>query len=1077
MVNHTVTVSGVGVPDDAIPFPSGQIPEGDPGSNLYAFLSSVNASFGFNLTPHKLDMEFVPVPRGEVIMHGASGQLPDIGVFIEMFIEDFYFRGRVVHADYTSSSAGTLVSISLEDDRKSLDKIKIHTEDLGQNVSGIVSVARAFRVLRGLTDVDGVVVDSLAFEYSKIIEQGATYSQILEAIQLAIDEGQINFSMNQIPSRQQLEANIGGTIESLRFKLSMTPLSQAMSSILQDSAYDWYWNMNTQSVNLVNKKLEFSVSESDLLDIIGEVAGGDLTDGTQRIGFGQDVTSEPTRVRLLGGRQQGFINSELLSPIDGLDTSEWDGNIVFTPAWREISVGFYDADGYYRTYIPSDKELQMALAGIEQWSYFKIYQTKTEAEGGYDLPADAGSIAAQHETFESRFDPLATLGDLVSGDPENTIRVINNRRDEDHNWTIDFYNRISNHAQRHFGRSYILQDLVFNEASGLFKPLDAAWCNVENQIDGQTTGVSGSPGPFTEDYKINSQFGPVSPFVTDDFRIGKHVVLPANTVYGSEGDEAPASFSDWTEDAPPFNPSGDGSHYVPCDIQVVGRRVKNPRSDDLYSFEDYPDGTLWVQLPMIAGTTSQDNILTNLSTLIETITKLGVEGYEDIADPTLLIDPYESLSGVAIPVEARLRYGQNFPSQWYLGDEHYQRGEHVMIDDAFVPWGFFPIGDQTSIAVMHDRAVRKIQGQVVTRVFSRYADLDQVGLPTINFDSFSNQQQNASGLYGERTHGVTELSIRLDVNGYSTRYKVTSYFSSFGREAPLGERLRAELDGILHPIDFTDLNLTNNLPGGVTYNVPPPDTPGIAPPPPSDSKSVKQVEITDVYDVFTIAYAGNPALGPVQETYEADGTARTFCIDGFLNVGDEALYHVNTYYYDHPIFGAGSFTDKYFSGGRAFGNATVVKVQQVNTSDPTTYDVILAGSEQRALLGVPVLGAGTVTPDSSGILSVADNSTVKPGQSNAGVFIYAQSEGGIPVEIESLTAGGTPNALAQVRRLRGDLEPDVPIPANNHPGSDLETAVPFPFRAHARVGDQGLLATATDGTKIVFLARIPLRSE
>jgi len=1078
-MSNQVVVSGIGVPDNAIAFPSGQITEGEPGSNLYAFLASANASFGFNLTPHKMDMEFIPVPRDEPIFHGASGQLPAIGTFLEMFIENFYFRGRVAHSDYASSQAGTIVTISLEDDRKSLDNIKIHTEDTGESVSGIVSVGRAFRVLNGLTDEDANVVDALVFEYNKILSQGATYSQILAAIQLAIDEGDINnFSINQIPSLSELEANIGGTVESLRFKLNMSPLSQAITNVLQDSAYDWYWNMNTQSIALVNKKIAFNISEADLLGIVNEVTGfSDISDATSRMGFGQDATTEPTRVRLLGGRQQGFINSDLLSEIDGLDTSELDGNIVFTPAWGNISVGFYDADGYYRTYTPTDKELQMALAGIEQWTYFKIYQTETAANGGYDLPADAGSTAAQHETFESRFDPNATLADLVSGDPENSIRFINNRRDENHNWVLDFYNRILNHAQRHFGRSYVASNVVFNEQSGMFRPIDAAWCNIENQIEGQEYGVNGSPGPFVEDYKINSRYGPVSPFVTDDFRVGKHVVLPADTAYGSQGDQPPAGFTDWTEDAPPFNPSGDSKHYVPCDIQVVGKKVINPRSSDLYGFEDYADGTLWVQLPIIAGSMTQDSILVNLATLIESLSQLDVEGFDDYSDPTMLIEPYQSLSGVAIPVEARVRYGQTFPSGWVQGDTHYQRGEEVMVDDAFVPWGFFPIGNSTSLEIMHDRAMRKVQGRVVDRVFSRYADLQQVGLPALTFDSFASQEQNSDGLYGERSHGVTELTLRFDGTGYTTRYKATSYFASFGREAPLGERLRTELDGIIHPIDFTELANTDNIPGDAIYDAPTQSPPDIPSPPPSNEKTVKAVEITDVYDVFTATYLGDPSKGPTQETYEADGTSRTYCIDGFLNVGDDALYHVNRYYYDHPIFGNGSYTVKYFSGGRSFGNATVVKIHQANESDPNTYDVILTGNEGRALPGVAVLGAGSVVIGASGILSVADNSQVKPGTSNPGVYLYAQSEGGIPVEIESIVNAGTAQAVATVRKINSSLSPDVPIPSEGHPGSATETAIPFPSPAHARVGDQGLLATLSDGQKGVFIARIPLRSE
>lgn len=1074
-MSNTITVSGVGIPDFAIPFPSSQIPFGQNGSNLYAVLANANATFGFNLTPNKLDMEFVPIPRNEPVYHGTSGQLPAIGTSLSMEIGDFYFKGRVIHSDYDSSDRGTIVRIGLEDDRKILEKIKIHTEDLGNRPpSGIVSVGRAYRVLHGLTDEDANIVDSLVFEYNKIQEQGATYVEIIEAIQLAIDENQISFDLNKIPSVEKIEANIGGSVEALRFKFNMTSLAEVISSVLQDSAYDWYWNMDSDFVSIVNKKIGFQIEENNLIALINEVSGfGDPSEGTQRLSFGQDASQEPTRFRLLGGRQQGFINSELLSPIDGLDTFVLDGNIVFTPAWGNISIGFYDADGFYRTYTPSDKELQMALAGIEQWAYFKIYQVSE-----FGIPADAGSIAAQHDTFQSRFDPLEILADLAGNDPENNIRIIDNRRDEEHNWVIDFFNRVNNHAQRHFGRSYVLSNVAFNEASGLFKPIDAAWCNLENQIDGQATGVSGSPGPFVEDYDIHTDFGPVSPFVTDDFRISAHVVLPTNTVYGPQGDQAPADFTHWTEDAPPFNPDGDGRHYVPCSIQIVGGRIINPRSSELYSFEDYPDGTLWVQLPIIAGTMQQDGVLANLATLIELSKQVDSAGLFDVVDPTMLIEPYNALSGVAIPIEARIRYGQNFPDPWVTGNEHYLRGEDVEVDDAFVPWNFFPIGNQTSLEIMTDRAVRKVQGRAVNQVFSRYADIQQVGLPTLTFDSFANQAVNASGLYGERTHGVTDFNISLGTEGYSTRYKIASYFAEFGREAPLGERLRAELDGILHPIDFTTFNLASPIP-------PPPgdpissNVPGFMPPLVGEKKAGVKVVISQVNDIFTLDYSNNPSLGPEQERYRGltetgnylkppsytgseDFTTGAICVDGFLNIGDSAIYHTDEF--ELPT---GNTVLRYFTSGRKFGAGNVVLVKQQSSQNSSNYDVILEGGLSRAILNVPALN-GSVRVNDRTTLIANNDASVKPGNAASGVYLQSSSAGAIPVQIISLDDAGTPDAFAYVRRINSDLEPDT--------GQALGSGIPFPFPSFAQIGDQGLLGTSSDGRDTIYLSRLPFRN-
>ena len=1082
-MTNTITVSGVGIPDGAIPFPSGQIPFGQPGANLYAFLAGANASFGFNMTPNSLEMDFVPVPRNEPIFHGASGNLPSIGTFLEMFIGDFIFRGRVQHADYQSTtSQGTIVKVSLKDDRHSLDGIKIHTEDLGENIpSGVVSIGRAYRLIHGLTDDSNSAVDALVFEYNKIATQGATYSQIIDALQLAINEGQINFSINQIPSTEQLEANIGGAIEALRFKFNMTTVTQVITTILQDSGYDWYWNMTSQQVNLVNKKAEFNISEDNILTLLNEATGySDVSVATKRLSYGQDAVSEPTKFRLLGGRQQGIINSNLLSPIDGLDTSALDGNVIFYPAWKNISIGFYDSGGYYRTYMPTDKELQMALAGIEQWSYFKIYQTESANDGGFDLSEDEGSKAAQHEDFRSRFDPLETLADIAGDDSINNIRVIDNRRDEAQNWTIDFYGRINNHAQRHFGRSYIALGIVYNEASGLFMPVDSAWCNVENQIDGQLLSASGSIGPFPENYKINTSLGPISPFVANDWRVSAHVVLPADTTYGVHGDQAPASFTEWTEDAPPFNPDGDGKHYVPCTLQVVGKRIVNPRSSTLYGFEDYPDGTLWVQLPIIAGITSQDGVLANLATLIEMSKQLNGKGLFDLVDPTILMEPYSSLTGVAIPVESRVRYGQTYPSSWALGELHYQKQEKVTVDESFVPWNFYPIANDTSLTVMTDSAVRRVQGQYVTHLSSRYADVEQVGLPTITFDSFADQGINASGQYGVRKHGITEMNLTFGKQGYTARYKIASYFASFGKEASLGERSRVELDGILHPIDFTSLGLTNPSPPSSLGPPPAGDTPYL-PFPFGEKKTAVKVTITQVNDIFTMVYASNPSSGPIEERYrgttetgdyekpptyagDEDFVTGAICVDGFLNHGDEALYHMDEFEYDS---GVGSrVVYRYFTAGRAFGNGSIVNIVQVNADDSTKYDVVLDGGLSRAIIGAGVLGGGSASIGDTTTLVTNSDANVKPGNAASGLFIQASAGASVPVEIISIDNPGTSGAFAYARKINSYLQPDN--------SQALTSGIPFPFPSHARVGDQGLLASTADGKNAIFIARIPL---
>lgn len=1074
LVSNGIVVSGVGVPLNGIAWPSGQFGSGVPGSNLSAFLSSANATFGFNLTPHNLQTEWVPTGNADSF-HGASGQLPEIGKSLEVFIGDFYFRGGVVHSDYTTSAGGTIVNVTLEDDRRYLRRVKIHTEDLGQNVpSGVVSVARAYRILNGLEDVDGNPSEPLVKEYDRILQFGGTYAQVLAAIDLAFNEGNCSVPVSILPTVEQIEKNIGGTVAAIRFQFNLDPLDEVLSRVLLDTGYDWYWNMDAQRVNVINKKKVFDITEADILDLVSQFGSASGLNETKQLGYGQDVVPDPTRFRVLGGHQEGFINSPLLSPIDGLDTSALDGNVVFNKVWDRLTVGFYDGDGYFRTYVPTEKELQLALAGIEQWTYYKIYQTAsgTANPPGYGLPPDAGSIAAQSTSFQSRLDPNMPLAGIATGAAESGIRVISNRRDEEQNWVISWYNRIRDHSSRHYGRSYIVEGLLYNQASGLFQLIDAAWANVENQVQGYALSASGTvttSGVFVEDYEINRGLGPVSPFVTQDFRVRAYCVLPKDTVYGPLGDDNPASFANWTEDAPPFNPTGDGRHYVPVTLQDVGERVIDPHNDaDLYGFEAYPKGTLLCQLPINAGPSGgvvNDNIIFNLATMLNTITKLTGSGLIDIINPAQVLNVYDSLSGVAIPVQSRMRYGQTYPSQWVLGSLHYERHEDVQLDDQFVPWAFSPEGNQTSLEVMTDRALRRVEGKIVPNSSSRYADFQQIGLPLLSFDSFAEQNIGASGLYGEISHGVSEVNISFGTDGFTTRYKIQSYYPKFGREAPLGERVRAQLNGILNPIDFVDLELLDPNPGRPSNPQLPGDT--FAPPIFFDAEqNAVRVRITEVNNIFTLGSSPGSAVderyrGIDQNSYTkppvANGSSNidfregAICIDGFLNVDDQAIYHTDNFQLPD-----GNRILRYFTQGRPFANGTIVQIERVNTSNSSNYDVTIVGGDgSRAVMDLPVLN-GSVVVGQRTTLAAQGNAKIKPGNSDGTIFLNgtaSSSAGVVPVEITVVRNQGLPTARAICRPLdyNGQLVPS---------GTIYSEVIPIPFAQFAASGDKGFLATA-----------------
>ena len=1093
IITNGVVVSGVGVPLNGIPFPSGQFTNNEPGSQLCAFLASVNSTFGFNLTPNACQTEWVPCGDAYAF-HGASGQLPEIGHLLEITVGDFFFRGRVSHADYTSSTGGTIVNISIEDNRHSLRRVKIHTEDLGEDgPSGVVSIARAFRKINNLNDVLGDPNDVNIKEYRYILQFGGTYSQLLAAVDYYYNENKCSIAATELPTAEQLEKNVASSTTSLRFQFNLNTLDEVITRVLLDTGYDWYWNMDAQRIALINKKVPFDFSEANLLDIVSQFGSVSGLNETKQFGFGQDVVPDPTRFRVLGGHQEGFINSHLISPIDGIDTFGLDGyvskdihasgiEVIFSPAWSQLSVGFYDAGGFYRTYIPTEKELQLALAGIEQWSYFKKYQTTatTANPPGYAYAADDGSIAAKDPSFQSRLDPLMPLASFGTGDEASGIRIISNRRDAEQNWVLNFYARMRDHASRHYGRSYVLEGLLFNQASGLFNLIDAAWANVENQIEGFSLSSSGvmtnGSGIFIEDYQINKQLGPISPFITDDFRVRAHCRLPKDTIYGPLGDDNPAGFGNWTEDASPFNPTGDGSHYIPVDLFLVGNRVINPRSDALYSFESFPEGTLWCQLPINAGPSGglrSDTTIASLATLITTNTKLSGSGLLDIINPATALNVYSTLSGVAIPVQARSRYGQTYPSQWVLGDLHYERHEDIQLDDQFVPWAFSPEGSQTSLQIMTDRAVRRAEGKIVPRSSSRYADFQQVGLPLLSFDAFAEQNIGPSGLYGEISHGVNELNITFGIDGFITHYKVQSYFPKFGREAPLGERVRAFLNGILNPVDFTNLSLLNPNPLDAKDPLLPGDT--FLPPIFFDKEErAVRVTIIEANNIFTLAdppgsetqerYRGRDQHGYIKPAYGAgsfnlDFSEGGICIDGFLNIGDEALYHSDEF--ELPD---GKIILRYFTQGRPFGNGTIVKVVQVNPDDSSKYDVTIVDpttlatlGDERAILGLSVLN-GSVNLNDNTTLAVQGDAPVSPGASNDTVFINGTTQAAVagvtPVEIISMLHQGLSTAVAQCRPLDYN---GVMISS----GTLYVDVIPIPFRQMATSGDRGFLASVT----------------
>ncbi len=731
IAGHRIDVDGLGLGDcqPIVAFPSGLFSDGEAGRDLDAALIQINATFGFNNNPHSFTTTWVPRRDDPKAFHGASGQAPTVGKIVGFTVGEFLVSGEITHSEYNiDSNGGTILNVNLRDTRRCLDQVTIITEDLQDNPgSGSISVARGVRITQGFEDSNGQISEEKFREYRRVLEQGCTYPQILDAIQLAVDEGEIVFDLDVLPSKEDLESNLGGSASALRFNFDATPLSQVVTRVLQATAYDWYWSMSEGRVKLINRKYPFDLREDQLIETVAQLGAASGLEQTIRLSFGDDLVTQARRVRLLGAHQEGWMNSPVLSPLDGIDAPE--SGVVFQAAWGNLSVQFTDAYGILRTYKPSDLELQTALKGIEHWTYFKKYQSAplntSITSPGFGLAPDAGSIAAQHPDFQSRIDPAQPLAGL-GGNESGQIRLINNRRDAQQNWVLNFFNRVQDHANRFYGRAYIASGILANAGSGAFKLANSAWGNIENQVEGQELSVVGSSGLFVNNYEVNRDLGVLAPFKGTDDKISPFCVLPSGTVYGIDADEAPAGFGQWTED---YFFSTDvntgqvinggvttvgggvsqadgrrlrtGEHYVPVTLTEVGQLSIDPRAP-LATFEEYPEGTVVCELPNIAGSGLSENVVfANLVTLAEAALDSTSSGITDITNPAFLIEPFTSLSGVAVPIEFTKRYGMTFPGAWVSGTLLTDcDAEVIVVDDQFAPWNFPPQGRTTSVQLI-----------------------------------------------------------------------------------------------------------------------------------------------------------------------------------------------------------------------------------------------------------------------------------------------------------------------------------------------------------------------------------------
>jgi hypothetical protein len=186
-----------------------------------------------------------------------------------------------------------------------------------------------------------------------------------------------------------------------------------------------------------------------------------------------------------------------------------------------------------------------------------------------------------------------------------------------------------------------------------------------------------------------------------------------------------------------------------------------------------------------------------------------------------------------------------------------------------------------------------------------------------------------------------------------------------------------------------------------------------------------------------------------------DFTEGAICVDGFLNIGDEALYHVDNFELDN-----GNTVLRYFTQGRPFGNGTIVEVARAGATagsfDVTIVDPTAAGNGiTRAIFDIAPLN-GTVEIGDKTTLAVQGDAAVKPGLGDGGIFLNpaaaAAGAGVTPVEIIVVSGQGTPSAIAVAKPL--DSVGNVITS-----GTTFGDCIVLPFPQFAASGDKGYLAT------------------
>lgn len=356
----TVDASSADYQANKVVFPSGTF-----GLDLEAELSSINATFGFNKTPHRLETEWIPLDF-------SYSTLPTINSEVSLSVNDFYFRGKIKHADYNKSAKGKVLNIVIEDNRDILNNVYIDTGGLfGLNdtvASGVIDMRSwAFNAWDFSSRTYGLNKHEAEKEILLLEKHGTTYRNIYDAIGYYESIGKLSNIQSKLPDPDVIEAQLTDTPLGYRWSFSNVSLLDAMTTILNDVLYDFYWNMSKDKINVVNRKFAVDISENAI----------PISTDTSAIissRYGKDKAENPTRVKLYGAQMEGMLGNIGAAGVFGSPDNHDLGFVpvnTYTPAWPFMKVQYWWGGAFLKEYVPDDEELKMSLVGLEQWAAYK----------------------------------------------------------------------------------------------------------------------------------------------------------------------------------------------------------------------------------------------------------------------------------------------------------------------------------------------------------------------------------------------------------------------------------------------------------------------------------------------------------------------------------------------------------------------------------------------------------------------------------------------------------------------------------------------------------------------------------